>query len=162
MRAINNQTDTDITIALHDCNEDQEEELRLFTEDVLSTFIQQNDILSPTVRLLRDEIEESYPVYPHLSDPPHQDDPSSEAMPHYMSTDRPPDIATLFDTYGSSGFKENDHGVVASLQMEQYQYSLHHDSGANRSVTRHRSILHSISKITPLHIKGANKCWTVQ
>ena len=156
------QVGIDLTTADSNCLMDQEEELRLFTEDVLSTFTQQNDILSPTVHVLRDEIEDTYTVYPHQSDPPHRDkipsDPHShEDTLHYMSTDRPPDITDFVQTYGPSPTVENDQGVIASLQMQQYQYSLHHDSGANRSVTRHRSILHSISQITPLNIKGANK-----
>ena len=98
-------SDSDSISVAQECKHEHDEELRLFTEDVLFTSTQQNDILSPTVHVIRDEIENTFSVFPHQSDPPNNSDISLESttddqMPPYIHTDRPPDMIELTNAYG--------------------------------------------------------------
>ena len=132
---------------------DSHDELRLYTQDVLSTIRQHNDTISPVINILRDEVENTSTVYPHTSDPP-IDDPTLSSSLTY--TDRPPDALDLQAMYESCILTAGTQGVVSKLNHE-VECLIHHDSGANRSVTRHRHLVHSITPIQPLKIKGANE-----
>ena len=124
---------------------------------MLNTIKQQNDILSPILNVIRDEIDTPYTVYPHSSDPP-IDDVSKTTSPD--QTDRPPDVLDILAQYADSQYNisQDTNGVVRAVQhCPPVEYYIHHDSGANRSVTNNRELLHSIETIPKVQIQGANK-----
>ena len=135
---------------------DQESDLRDYTDNVLHTIKQQNDILSPIVNIICDEVENPSSVFPHSSDPPIFDQ-SLSTSPN--QTDRPPDHLELIADYADTQYNVNHatQGVVRSINQTSVGYLIHHDSGANRSVTNNRNLLHSIKPIQQVKIQGANK-----
>ena len=114
--------------------EDQSTDLRLYTDDVLST-IQENDIsITPSVKLIRDEIENT------------------------LSTYRNPCNLTLEHYYDDDDVEIDPSGIVRNIEYKQININLHHDSGANRSVTNDLSLLSEVKKIeNPYTIQGANE-----
>ena len=135
---------------------DSFDELAGFTDDVLTQIGQHNDTLSPVINVIRDKVEHASTVFPHTSDPPSIEPTIETSLLH---TDRPPDLLQLLDTYSASSHAlvADTNGIIKKLSPHPISFSIHHDSGANRSVTNQRSILHSITPVTSLNIKGANK-----
>ena len=135
---------------------DQDLELRDYTDNVLYTIKQQNDILSPLVNIIRDKVENPYSVFPHSSDPPINDHTLSTSPDQ---TDRPPDQLDLLAEYADMHYNitHSSTGVVRTMNHASVGYLIHHDSGANRSVTNNRQLLHSITPIPQVKIQGANK-----
>ena len=121
---------------------------------MLNTIKQQNDILSPILHVIRDEIDTPYTVYPHASDPP-LNDFSKTTSP--KQTDRPPDTLDILSQYTDYHMSHDSSGVIRSVKQCSVEYLIHHDSGANRSVTNKRELLHSIEPIPKVCIQGANK-----
>ena len=115
-------------------SEDQSTDLRLYTDDVLST-IQENDIsITPSVKLIRDEIEDT------------------------LSTHRNPCNLTLEHYYDDDAVEIDPSGIVRNIEYKQININLHHDSGANRSVTNDLSLLCDVEEIAkPYTIQGANE-----
>ena len=114
-------------------NTDEPTDIHLYKDDVLST-IQENDIyIMPSIKLIRDEIEDT------------------------LSTQRNPCNLTLEHFYDEDEIEIDPSGTVRNIEYKPIYMNLHHDSGANRSVTNDLSLLHDVEEITnPYTIQGAN------
>ena len=96
---------------------------------------QENDIsITPVVKLIRDEIEDT------------------------LSTYRNPCNLTLEHYYDDDDIEIDSTGIVRNIEYTNIHMNLHHDSGANRSVTNDLSLLYDVEQITnPYTIQGANE-----
>ena len=120
---------------------DSDEDLNLFKDDILTTIKEQgNDIsIIPQIRLVRDEID-NISSEDTLQSPPST---SSDIFIQSYSSTNP-----LF---------VDSHGIIRKIQNNTFMFSIHHDSGANRSVTNNLSLLYDIRDITPYTMQGANE-----
>ena len=113
-------------------------ESHLFVTDVLEETSKRNDVLTPTIRLLRDRTDKTSPT-------------------KFLTRSTLLDLQLLTQTTNETweSHLEVD-GIVRNMQQRQVHFSIHHDSGANRCVTNKLHLLHDITDIQPYRIQGAN------
>ena len=107
-------------------------------DDVLH-YIQENDVsITPVIKIIKDET----------------DDTSSTTSMDYDTNDNQYQTSTLDEQY----FYSDTDPVIKTIAHT--QIALHHDSGANRSVTNNLDLLHNIENLaTPYVIKGASESY---
>ena len=108
-----------------------------------------NDTFTPTIRIVKDKVDDSIDIQniAHMQEA------------HEIAEDRDALISDNIEFSNNSVYEyDGDFGVINKVQTNKIEirFKLHHDSGANRSITNNLSLLHDVEDIPPCIMQGAN------